>query len=495
MNQFTLGSLMRKNAVQYPQNDVFVSENNRYTYQEANQEVNRIVNWLEAKGIQHGDRVAILSENKISYGLFIFAIAKIGAIFVPINIRLNNSEIDYILKDCSPKLLITTELMYSNAQTSADNCMIPLYLDTTILEESRNFPSSEPECKVMTSDIFTIKYTSGTTGFPKGCIATHQNWLWNDNNIHSFIKNGPEDSYIALLPLFHVAGFGAFLTHIHYGGKVVFPSAKFDAEEAYQLIEREKVSTMFILEPLLSRFLYSDFYDVKKVESLKNLLSMAGVVSSKIVTDINNKLCCTYFGIYGSTEASSIVTAIHYKEDMENFKSYGYLLPNFDGKIDNISNNPDEEIGELLLRGPSMIQGYWNKEEATKELLEGGWIHTGDVFRRSADGTLEMVDRKRYLIKTGGENVYPNEVEAVLREHPQIADVAVIGIPDPTWGEAIKAFVVLAPNSSAVDGEQITKWCRDKLTGFKIPKYYEFINEIPRNHSGKILKHELQAIG
>ncbi|MFC4025255.1 AMP-binding protein [Oceanobacillus longus] len=492
MSQFTLGSLMRKNAVQYPHNQVFVSENVSYTYQEANAEVNRIVYWMEDKGVQRGDRVAILMDNGVSYGLFVFAIAKLGAIFVPINIRLHNREIDYILNDCAPKLMITNENLYPIAKTSANSCEVPLYQDKDILDDLKGFASDEPDLEVVTSDIYTIKYTSGTTGFPKGCIATHQNWLWNNNNIHSFIENSSEDSYLALLPLFHVAGFGAFLTHIHYGGKVVFTSGKFDEKEVYELIEREEVSTMFILEPLLSKFLYSEYYDVKKVKTIKNLLSMAGIVSSKIVTDIKNKLQCNYFGIYGSTEASSIVTAINYKENMKNYKSYGYLLPNFEGEIDNISNNPNEEIGELLLRGPSNIQGYWNKEIETKELLKGGWLHTGDIFQRHQDGTLEMIDRKKYLIKTGGENVYPNEVETVLREHPNIADVAVIGIPDRTWGEAIKAFIVLAPGSKTMNSNQIKDWCRDKLTGFKIPKFYEYIDEIPRNHSGKVLKGELQ---
>ncbi|MBN2282427.1 MAG: AMP-binding protein [Deltaproteobacteria bacterium] len=473
------------------------------TYGALYERVPRIAWWLTNHGIGYGDRVACLSLNSKAYIEFLYALAWIGAVAVPINIRLNPREMTHILLDSGARGIFSCAFFVEVAeQLTSDIPAIELKIvaadpregwatfDELIDEGNDSAPISED---VTGETLFMLLYTSGTTGEAKGCMVPQRVWTAYAVNMATCFQMGCDDVYLGFLPYFHVAGFGTAISQLLLGGTLVTIAIP-DPPTMYDLIEKHRVTFMFLVPGISAAFLYHDARKGKDVSSLKVFIGGAGGEKLEFINDAEEFLGARYYGIYGQTESGGKVTWVDSDMIRENSLSYGYVMPFFDYRI---VDEKDTEVepgtaGELCLRGTPVMQGYWNLPEATAETLKNDWHHTGDLFMQMENGQVRMVDRSKYLIKTGGENVYPQEVEMVLLRHDAIADAAVIGIRDDTWGETVKAFVVFKEGMT-LSRLEIDAWVRESIAGYKVPRYIDFVDHLPRNASGKVLKHELKG--
>ncbi len=472
------------------------------TYGGLVERVPRMASWLVRHGIGYGDRVACLSLNSKAYIEFLYALAWIGAVAVPLNIRLNPREITHILLDSGAKGIFSCAFLVEVAEAVCRD--IPavehkilaaepregwVAFDELIHEKNDSIPASD---QVSGETLFMLLYTSGTTGRPKGCMLPQRVWTGYAVNMATCFQMGPGDVYLGFLPYFHVAGFGTAISQLILGGTLVTLAAS-DPLAMYDLIEAHRVTFLFLVPGLSSAFLYHEARKERDLSSLKVFIGGAGGEKRALVEDVEKILGARYYGIYGQTESGGKVTWADAGMIRENPMSYGHVMPFFDYRIVDEDDNEVEPgaVGELCLRGSPLMRGYWNRPEATAETLRNGWHHTGDLFLQMDNGQVRMVDRRKYLVKTGGENVYPQEVETVLLRHDAIADAAVIGVPDEKWGEAVKAFVVLK-EGEALSRPEIDAWVREFIAGYKVPRFIEFIDVVPRNASGKILKEELK---
>jgi acyl-CoA synthetase (AMP-forming)/AMP-acid ligase II len=473
------------------------------TYGALHDRVARIAGWLNQNGIGCGDRVACLSLNRKSYAEFFFALAWIGAVAVPLNIRLHPKELEFIIQDSGAKAVFSCEAMRETLEAATVDIA---GIDRKILDgepgegwiayqQLADFasPALQMDEEVSGHTLFMLLYTSGTTGKPKGCMIPQRSWTGYAVNMAACFQMGPQDVYLAFLPFFHVAGFGAAFSQLILGGTIVTAPAP-DPRLFYQLIEKHRVTIMFLVPGISAAFVYDESREGVDVSSLKTFIGGAGLEKLQLVEDTERLLGVKYYCIYGQTESGSKITWADSDMLREDPSTYGHVMPFFEYRIMDENDNPLDPgmVGELCIRGETVMQGYWNRPEATAETLKNEWHHTGDLFIQNENGQVKMVDRKKYLVKTGGENVYPQEVEQVLLSHEDISDAAVIGIPDEKWGETVKAFVVLRAGAS-LSRQDIAVYVGRFIAGYKKPRYVAFVEEIPRNVSGKILKNELSG--
>ncbi len=471
------------------------------TYGELHDRVSRMAGWLTRHGVRHGDRVACLALNSKAYTEFFFALAWVGAVAVPLNIRLSPKEFEFIIQDSGAKAIFACGAMVASAEAAVAG--LPA-VELRILNgpdkagwvacEELTREENEPvemEEKVSGETLFMLLYTSGTTGKPKGCMIPQVSWTGYAVNMAACFSMGPQDVYLAFLPYFHVAGFGTAFSQLILGGTVVTAPLP-DPKLFYRLIEKHRVSIMFLVPGISAAFVYDETRKAADISSLRTFISGAGLEKPDLVNAVEEHLGAKYYGIYGQTESGSKITWADAEMIRRDPSTYGHIMPFFEYRI---ADDEDRElvpgkVGELCIRGQTVMQGYWNRPEATAETLKNNWHHTGDLFMLTENGEVRMVDRKKYLIKTGGENVYPQEVEQVLLRHGAIGDAAVVGIRDDKWGETVKAFVVLKEGKSLSRGE-IADWVGASIASYKKPRFVEFVQAIPRNVSGKILKNDL----
>ncbi|MBS0394240.1 MAG: AMP-binding protein [Proteobacteria bacterium] len=463
-----------------------------------------IAGWLARAGIGCGERVACLTPNSKSAVEFYLALARCGAVAVPLNLRLSAQELRFILADSGARALFATAPLVELAEAAAAGVAT---VGVRILDGAaragwhpyadlagEESPAPGRDEQVTGESLHMLLYTSGTTGEPKGCMIRQRCWATYAAHMAGVFGLGPGDVYLASLPLFHVAGFGTAVSTLMLGGTVVTaPQPRPDL--LYGLIARHRVSVMFLVPGVSAAFVQDASRTRTDTSSLRLFISGAGLERPDVIEIVERELGARYYGIYGQTESGGKVTYASAAQIRQDPATYGHVLPFFDFRIldDDGRELPPGEVGELCLRGESVMAGYWNRPEATADTLRGGWHHTGDLFVALANGELRMVDRKKYLIKSGGENVYPQEVEVVLLRHPAVADAAVIGVPDPRWGEAVKAFVVLRSGASA-SRRELADFVGEHIAGYKKPRYVAFVTAIPRNVSGKVLKNELAAL-
>ena len=349
----------------------------------------------------------------------------------------------------------------------------------------RTEPTGEDTC--------TLLYTSGTTGTAKGCMLAQRSWVGYSQNLAIAMRMTSDDTYLAFLPFFHVAGLGMLLSQLVLGGTVVTQASP-EPARLHELVKQHGVTIVMLVPGPSLPFVTHPEAAAPGETTLRLFVSAIGLEQQAVIDAATQRLGVEFCGIYGQTESGTKTTWATADEIRAHPGTYGRVMPSLAYRI--VDTNDDDvadgEPGELLLRGSTIMQGYWNRPEATAETLKGGWHHTGDVFVHEGGGMLRMVDRTKYLIKTGGENVYPQEVENVLKTHPDVADVAVVGIPDPKWGETIKAFVVSGTGED-LSRSDLDAYVRQSIAGYKAPRYIEFVTDIPRNVSGKILKNDLAA--
>jgi acyl-CoA synthetase (AMP-forming)/AMP-acid ligase II len=335
-----------------------------------------------------------------------------------------------------------------------------------------------------------LLYTSGTTGRPKGCLLSQSAWLASNANLVHGLRLEHGERLLAVYPLYHVAGFGMAMSVLTLGGAIVFCESA-SPGELWPLVARYDVTRTGL--PGLRAQL--DAATPAATGSLRGVVGGANMESARTLERTREVLPGAVFnGVYGSTEAGNFVTVTTAAEELERPGTIGRPLPGFDVRIagENGGRAAPGNPGELCLRGASTMSGYWRTPEATDDALRDGWVHTGDVVRADDDGYLYLIDRVKDMIKSGGENVYSIEVETVLLHHPSVADVAVHGVSDPRWGEAVKAVVVPAPGAAPTP-EELDAFCRERLAAYKRPRWYELVDQIARSQTGKIVKRELRA--
>jgi fatty-acyl-CoA synthase len=502
------GGWIRKWETIQPDKTALIAEGIKYSYRDLHRRINRLSNFLLQAGMQKGDRVAVLLRNCHEYIEIFFALSKIGGILVPLNWRLVLPELEFIIEDSGSRFIIFDGDFIDNAAKLQEK--IPM--DVAIVcatEESRiedlqdwmrDYEASldgssdlEPQiaCSAGDEDAHILMYTSGTTGLPKGAILSHRKTFFNVLNADIYFGLSRHDIAIIVRPMFHSGGLIVDMAPVFYKGGTVIIKRRFAFTEILQTAEQYKV-TILELPATVYNFMFEECditrYDLSAVKccftggervpvALLQAFAEKGIIISQI---------------YGLTEASTIFWLPIEKAVMK-MGSVGQPVVHgevriVDGRGKNV--NPGE-IGEIIVRGPILMSGYWKRPDLTKKVIKDGWLYTGDLARMDEDRYVYIVDRKKNMFISGGENVYPAEVEKALFSHPAVLDAAVIGIPDKKWGEAGKAFIEPKEGHS-ITADEIRTFLVDKLARYKIPQYIEFINKLPKTASGKIKKNLLK---
>ena len=505
-----VGTVLKMNALNYPDKLGCQDKNKSFTFKEWNERSCRLARALENMGVGYGERVAILSYNRVEWMEIYAACAKGGQVAVPVLFRLTPAEFEYIVNHAECKAFIVeepfiekVESIRSKLQTIPQNNFI--YLGDKKApagyhhyeEILQNSSPEEPDVIVDAADPWTIMYTSGTTGKPKGVVRNHESYI--SHYLLSNINMGvlPTDKPILVMPTCHVNSIYYSFCYTYVSAPVmIYNTVSFDAEDLLQTIEKFK-PTFTSLVPTHYTIILSLPDEVKKkydVSSIRQLLISSAPARKELklaIMDYFSK--AELWEAYGSTE-TGLITLLRPEDQFRKLGSIGKEIFGIDRikLLDEDGNEvPDGEVGELYTRSPHVFQEYWKDPAKTKEVFRGEWCTAGDMGKKDEDGYYYLVDRKQNMIITGGENVYPSEVEGAIASHPAVRDVAVIGVPDEKWGEAIKAIVVLKPGYKSDEemSREIIQFTRGKLAGYKCPKSVDFIpdEEMPRTATGKIL--------
>lgn len=501
--EVTLGYLLRRNANKFPDKEAIIYGEKRISYRELNCRTNKRANAIIRLGIKKGDHIATLFPNCNEGIETFYALFKIGAIPIPINIRLSIQEMIDIINHSDASFFIFHEDFVNISDNILNGCKsikMAICSGKNVPEKFISFehifeeaPDSEPEEVVSEDDVACIIYTAGTTGRPKGVLLTHKNSIWAAINAVIDTDNKPEYKVLLVFPLFHVAAYTLLNTNIFIGCTTVIIKS-FDPKLVLETIEREKTNRM-TFPPTVWNFILRvpdlNKYDLSSVRSISSgAESMPYEIKKRLVEIFPN---AKMGESYGMTESTGTISTIKPEDVMRKYNSVGKPFTNVEVRIVDQEDRDVRvrEIGEIVFKGPTMMKGYYKEPEMTKEALRGGWMHTGDLGWFDEEGFLYIVDRKKDLIISGGENIYPKEVEDVIYRHPKVLEVAVIGLPDPVWGERVHAVVVPKDNEQLSE-QEIIEFCKDKIASFKKPKSVSFVNRLPRNSAGKILKNVLK---
>lgn len=476
------------------------------TYARLEERTNRLAHALRTKGIGPGDRVAMICLNSPQMMEIYLAVAKLGAISVPVNFRLHPDEMAYIVEDAGASLVFAStpfvpaaEQVESTVPEVREVVRVPAAGERVAGEGGDLEPlvaHGAPERVVVDvshDDICMIMYTSGTTGRPKGAMLTHGNVFYNAINAMGFDSGiGRADVTLSAAPLFHIGALGVHTLPFLFVGATVVVTETFVPDEWVAGAERHGVTKAFLVPAMWAAVAASPAIETADLSSLRVAISGGAPCPLPVITAMTDRGVAFTEG-FGMTETSPNAACLQPEDVLDHAGSVGRPVAFVDMRIlDELDQDvPVGEVGELCLRGPSIFVGYWNRPEATAEAIRDGWFHTGDLATVDADGYYRLVDRKKDMVITGGENVYPIEVEQVLYGHPEVAEVAVIGIPDDEWGEVVAAVVVTAGGSTLTE-DALRGWARERIARFKVPRRITFVDELPRNATGKILKRELR---
>ena len=478
-----------------------LSSNQLLTYKELDDRACLLANWLQKAGVGKGDRVAILSQNCAEFFELEFACAKIGAIELPLNWRLTKPELEYILNDSSPKVLIYDHSFSEISAELTKDCNVSAFLEIdkenmdsqyeSALKES-NHTYEKPE--IDQEDLIMIMYTSGTTGHPKGAMINHQMQLYNVINLASPAYVGPDTVQLVVLPLFHTGGMNCYANPVlHNGGEIIL-IRDFDPGLALSILGNSDygVSHFFAVPAPYQFMMNHPEFDKTDLSNLK-IAGIGGAPCAEAILKTWADRGVAMIQGWGMTETSPGGIGLPAEDAERKLGSAGKPLMHTEVKVvdDEGQELPWGEVGELYIKGPNITPGYWNNPEATKNSFEDGWLKTGDAARFDDEGFVYIVDRWKDMYISGGENVYPAEVENVLYQLPQIAEAAIIGAPDERWGETGVAFISLKPDMP-LEEKDVIQHCINNLAKFKVPSSVKFIDALPRNATGKVLKRNLR---
>lgn len=501
-----VADIVRVQARLRPDSVAQVFEDRRTTYAELDVHTSRVAQGLIADNCGKGTRIGYIGKGSDFYFEVFYGAAKVGAVPVAINWRLAPPEISFIINDAAVELLFVGAEYYDIIESILPDCprlrrVIALdgghksWPDFTTWRDS--FPATDPMVDLASDDDVIQLYTSGTTGHPKGVQLTNANYvsIFKQGAISGWANWRSDDNVLVCMPLFHVAGVNiGILGHLYGCKNIVLKDI--DPKQMLKLIERERITIAFIVPAVILFLLLDPEIKSTDVTSLRQLIYGASPIAEELLKQAQAVFNADFVQLYGLTETTggaAHLPARAHDPAMNKLRSCG--LPNPDLEIAIFDENdrpmPPGQVGEIVIRGGSVMKGYWNREKATQEALRGGWFRSGDAGYFDEDGYLFIYDRVKDMIVSGGENIYPAEVENALFGHPAIADVAVIGVPDEKWGEAVKAMVVLKADQKASEDE-IIEFTRSRIARYKVPKSVEFVIALPRNPSGKILRRELR---
>lgn len=497
MSDNGLGSWPRRRAGMTPGKAALVQDGTVMTYAELARASARLARGLRSSGVSRGERVAFLGLNSIELVVAMFATAQLGAVFVPLNTRLARPELQYLLEHSRPRLLLVEDTFAAVAEPAraADPELRSVEfsrragagLDQLLADDDA--PLDEP---IGLDDLFMIQYTSGTSGRPKGVMLTHGNVIWNVYNLLVDIDLGSDEIALVTAPLFHTAALNQVLFPTVLKGGTALIEAGFDPARAIELIEQERVTLLFGVTTMYLALSQSPRFYPADLDSLHLALSGGSPIPESLLQTWLDRGLMIVQG-YGLTEASPGTTMLRAADGVRKLGSAGTAcfftdVLVVDGEHEAGAGQP----GEVLVRGPNVTPGYWQDPDATGRAFTDGWLHTGDLATRDDEGYLRIVDRLKDMYISGGENVYPAEVEQALYAHPAVIECAVIGVPDPTWGEVGRAFVVLRDGHES-DPAGLLEHLNSRLARYKLPKSIEFVADLPHNASGKLLKSRLRG--
>jgi fatty-acyl-CoA synthase len=491
----------------HPDKAAIIFKGEIITYSDLNRRANRTGCWLQSLGIEKGDRVTAMLNNCPEFIELFLACARLGAIFVPINFRSAAAELDYFLKNCCPRLLVfdleltdtVSKLDFKNSiqlillsavgKVSTRTGVLNYNSECAVFDGQRPFlthslgPTDPEEPQV-------IMYTSGTTGLPKGAVLSHRKTFFNCLNADIFFKMHFDDIMLIILPLFHSGGLFIQASPTIYKGATMVIHSKFDSREVYQAIERYKVTKFLGVPTVYNALVNVDPQQRGDISSLK-VCAGGGEKTTSALFEKCREAGLAFRQVMGQTETSILLWA----SEEDSFNKPGTVgRPVFHADVNIIDKNGHTvkpgEVGEIVVKGSIMMKEYWQDPVRTEETIKNGSLYTGDLARTDEDGYFFLVDRARDMYITGGENVYPAEVERVLKELSGIEDVAIVGIADETWGEVGQAFVIRKKGSN-LSTEDVIGFCKDRLAVFKCPKKVSFCEEFPRTSLGKVRKREL----
>lgn len=494
-----LSAGLHASAQRHPGKPALICGNVRRSYGELAARVRRVAGGAIAFGLRHGDRAAILAPNCVEYPELIAGLSDAGCVVATLNPRSTSSEIAAACNDCEARILFAhpdnAEAAFAANAATIERLIV---IDGTYESWLAGSPQSEPLAAIAETDAFTLVYSSGTTGQPKGILISHRSRALTFHGMAmEYGCYGPDDYQLGIAPMAHGAGFAFIMATLYFGGTVeVLP--RFDPELVVTRLASSPFTGVFMVpthfqsifaleQPVLARHAGATL-------ALRTIMSNAAALPQAVKERIID-----YWGAgklhetYGSTEGG-VVTNLRPQYQLTKKQSVG---PAFSLNAIRLVDDDDREVsrgevGELFSRSPYTFNGYWRQPEETAAAIKDGWVSAGDLARQDEDGFYYVVDRKKDMVVTGGVNVYPREIEEVLHTHPAIREAAVIGVPDEHWGEALRAFAVLRPGMNAAANE-LDRHCRKVLAGYKIPKEFRFIDALPRNAGGKVLKKDLVA--
>ncbi|WP_136680875.1 AMP-binding protein [Neptunomonas sp. XY-337] len=533
----TIGDKFDEIAAAYPDNDALIVRHQglRYSYKELQTAVDKAARAFLAIGVQPGDRVGMWSPNCAQWTITQFATAKVGAILVNINPAYRLHELEYALNQSEAKFLVTadtfksskyTEMLFELApELKASNegalkaMKLPHLKGIVNLAQEKHSGMwrwddffemgaevsaetlQEIQSKLQFDDAINIQYTSGTTGFPKGATLSHHNILNNGYFVGESMNLTDQDRMVIPVPLYHcfgmVMGNLGCMTH---GATMIYPDEGFDPTTVLEAVSEEKATALYGVPTMFIAELDHPDFEKFDVSSLRTGIMAGSICPAEVMKAVNSRLHMEEVQIaYGMTETSPVSTQTAANDPFDKrVTTVGRTQPHLETKIVDAATGtvvPRGEIGELCTRGYSVMLKYWNNEEATtKSIDSAGWMHTGDLATMDEEGYIQIVGRIKDMVIRGGENVYPKEIEEFLYTHPSISDVQVTGVPDKKYGEELIAWIRLHPDAENVSEEQLREFCKGKITHFKIPRYFKFVDEFPMTVTGKIQKFKMREI-
>ncbi|HEX2214847.1 MAG TPA: long-chain-fatty-acid--CoA ligase [Mycobacterium sp.] len=485
----TVADIARVYGAERPDSVALIAGERTVTFADLDARSSQVAQALRAAGVGFGDRVAFIEKNGIEFFEIACGVSKLGAVVVPVNWRLATPEIHHIIDDAGARVVIVGSEFHERVAGLGDVRVVTIadYDDWVA-----GHPAEDPRVPTGPDDIAFLMYTSGTTGSPKGVMLTNDNYFCKATGIADKWRFDVDSVSLAVMPLFHMAGSGWALVGLCEGARTVVlrdvdPPAILDA------VARHRITNMLLVPVVIQRLLDTPGVEATDFSALRAIVYGASPITDDVLSRALARFDCDLLQVYGMTETTGSITQLE-RHDPELLRSCGRPFGWVEVRVvdDAGRDVPAGTVGELWTRSRQNMRGYWNNPEATAATLtDDGWLKTGDAGYLDGEGNVFLHDRVKDMIVSGGENVYPVEVENVLMTHPDVADVAVIGVPDPTWGEAVKAIVVPTAGASPAAADLIA-FARDRLAGYKLPKSVSFTDTLPRTPSGKVLKRSLR---
>ncbi len=480
----------------YTPNRMFLREHQRdiqWSYVDFNNRTNWLAQYLiDQHKVKKGDRIAIYSKNKSEHVILFLACIKIGALLVPLNFRLMPRELDILINDAEPKIFFYDEEFSDHLPKLSSLSKIEIIKNLNELSKfllENNLKSDfKTSSAIDENDPVMILYTAGTTGLSKGVIITHKMLFWNSINTGLRLDLNSADHTQSFAPFFHTGGWNVLFTpFLHHGASHTLLT-QFDPDLILQLMEKEKATILFGVPTMLQMMADSKYFNKVDLSSVRYAIVGGATMPIPLINIWHNKGVFIRQG-FGLTEVGPNCFSLHQDDAIRKKGSIGFPNFYFDAKVmkDSKEECKVNEVGELWLKSPVVTPGYWRNEKATNEAITEGWFHTGDLIKKDEEGYFYVVDRKKNMFISGGENVYPAEVEAFLYTNSKIKETAVIGVDDEKWGEVGKAYIVIKENEKLNEND-IIEFCLGNLAKYKIPKYIEFLSELPKSEAGKIDK-------